>query len=69
MSSEKVGEGDLHVHEMCLAILEIALGQSNADWQNRIIFDAISPAPKSRNRGSLFMNRVGRRGRDSLTES
>ena len=69
MSSERVREGDLHVHEMCLAILKIALGQSNANWQNCITLDAISPAPKSRNRGSLFMKRVGRRSRDSLTES
>lgn len=43
------GKVNLHVHEERFAIIEIALGQPNTNWQDRITLYAVASGPKSWN--------------------
>jgi hypothetical protein len=61
-------EGNSHIHEMHLGILEVILSQSNANWQDSVSLDTIASTPQPWHRGALLMKCVGRRSRDSIAQ-
>jgi hypothetical protein len=61
-------EGNSHIHEMHLSILEVILSQPNANWQDSFSLDTIAPTPQPWHRRALLMKCVGRRRWDGIAQ-